>query len=166
MPPDVPQYFAPGSGDTWVPMLVGAARVSYADAKLGLDETSDVVMWTPLTEGPVTVDWEHAEPAAFGIDALLREPAAGGSYTPLAPVTILFAPEAEEDFAAVVGYLRIATRRLPARSASASSRSSTSWRPSSSMAARPRSAPVTSYRAGPCRRCESTTSAGLVRSGS
>jgi len=85
VPPDVPQYFAPGSGDTWVPMLVGAARVSYADAKLGLDETSDVVMWTPLTEGPVTVDWEHAEPAAFGIDALLREPAAGGSYTPLPP---------------------------------------------------------------------------------
>ena len=85
VPPDVPQYFAPGSGDTWVPMLVGAARVSYADAKLSLDETSDVVMWTPLTEGPVTVDWEHAEPAAFGIDALLREPAAGGSYTPLPP---------------------------------------------------------------------------------
>ncbi len=85
VPPDVPQYFAPGTGDTWVPMLVGAARVSYADAKLGLDETSDVVMWTPLTEGPVTADWGHAEPAEFGIDALLREPAKGGTFTALPP---------------------------------------------------------------------------------
>ena len=85
VPPDVPQYFAPGTGDTWVPMLVGAARVSYVDAKLGLDETSDVVVWTPLTEGPVTVDWEHAEPADFGVDALLREPAAGGTFTALPP---------------------------------------------------------------------------------
>jgi len=85
VPPDVPQYFARGTGDTWVPMLVGAARVSYADAKLGLDETSDIVMWTPLTDGPVTADWEHAEPAEFGVDALLREPAAGGTFTPLPP---------------------------------------------------------------------------------
>ncbi len=75
VPPDVPQYFAPGDGASWVPMLVGAARVSYSDAKLGLDETSDIVVWTPLTEGPVAVDWEHAEPADFAVDALTREPA-------------------------------------------------------------------------------------------
>ena len=85
VPPDVPQYFAPGTGDAWVPMLVGAARVSYTDAKLGLDETSDIVMWTPLTDGPVTADWEHAEPAEFGVDALLREPAAGGTFAALPP---------------------------------------------------------------------------------
>jgi hypothetical protein len=85
VPPDVPQYFAPGRGESWVPMLVGAARVSYADAKLGLDETSDIVVWTPLTEGPVTADWEHAEPASFGVDALLREPAPGGTYAALPP---------------------------------------------------------------------------------
>ncbi|MEP7116877.1 MAG: ATP-binding protein, partial [Acidobacteriota bacterium] len=85
VPPDVPQYFAPGAGESWVPMLVGAARVSYADAKLGLDETSDIVVWTPLTDGPVTADWEHAEPAAFGVGLLLREPAGGGAYAALPP---------------------------------------------------------------------------------
>jgi hypothetical protein len=85
VPPDVPQYFAPGSGASWVPMLVGAARVSYSDARLGLDETSDIVVWTPLTDGPVTADWEHAEPADFAVAALSREPAGDGRFAPLPP---------------------------------------------------------------------------------
>ena len=85
VPPDVPQYFAPGAGSSWVPMLVGAARMSYVDAKLGLDETSDILVWTPLTEGPVAADWEHAEPASFGVDALLREPASRGTFAALPP---------------------------------------------------------------------------------
>lgn len=83
VPPDVPQYFAPGSGNTWVPMLVGAARVSYADARLGLDETSDIVMWTPLTDGPVVADWEHAEPADFAIDSITTDPRSAGTFAPL-----------------------------------------------------------------------------------
>jgi hypothetical protein len=74
LPPDVPQYFAPGTGETWVPMLVGAARISYTDSKLGLDETNDVCVWTPIVDGPVAADWEHAEPANFGLDALTVAP--------------------------------------------------------------------------------------------
>ncbi|MFN7977704.1 MAG: hypothetical protein U0P30_06170 [Vicinamibacterales bacterium] len=83
LPPDVPQYFAPGAGDTWVPMLVGAARVSYSDTKLKLDETSDILVWTPLVDGPVAADWEHAEPADFAVDALRREAPPAGAYAPL-----------------------------------------------------------------------------------
>ena len=83
LPPDVPQYFAPGRGAAWVPMLVGAARLTYSDAKLGLDETSDIVVWTPLTDGPVPVDWEHAEPADFTVDALAGEPGDGGTFASL-----------------------------------------------------------------------------------
>jgi hypothetical protein len=85
VPPDVPQYFAPGTGALWVPMLVGAVRVSYSDAKLGLDETADILVWTPLTDDPVTADWEHAEPAAFETSALQREPTGGGRFAPLPP---------------------------------------------------------------------------------
>ncbi len=84
--PDVPQFFAPGTGDAWVPMLVGAARLTYSDAKLGLDETSDIVVWTPLTDGPVVADWEHAEPADFTVDALTTEPRAGGTFASLPQV--------------------------------------------------------------------------------
>jgi hypothetical protein len=83
LPPDVPQYFAPGHGATWVPMLVGAARVSYSDSTLKLDETSDILVWTPLTDGPVAADWEHAEPADFGVDALRTEAPAAGAFAAL-----------------------------------------------------------------------------------
>lgn len=83
LPPDVPQYFAPGAGSTWVPMLVGAARVNYSDAKLKLDETNDIVVWTPLTDGPVTADWEHAEPAAFRVDVLTTTAATAGAFAAL-----------------------------------------------------------------------------------
>ncbi len=83
LPPDVPQYFAPGGSDTWVPMLVGAARVSYSDAKLKLDETSDILVWTPLTDGPVAADWEHAEPADFGVDALRKDAPAATTFASL-----------------------------------------------------------------------------------
>jgi len=86
VPPDVPQFFAPGDGDAWVPMLVGAARLTYSDVRLGLDETSDIVVWTPLTDGPVVADWEHAEPADFGVDALTTEPRAGGTFASLPQV--------------------------------------------------------------------------------
>lgn len=88
VPPDVPQYFAPGPGTTWVPMLVGAARITYSDAKLGLDETSDIVVWTPLTDGPVVADWEHAEPADFAVDALATEPRGGSTFAPLPQVAV------------------------------------------------------------------------------
>jgi len=84
--PDIAQYFAPGAGDHWVPMLVGAARLTYSDRTLALDDTNDIVVWTPLTDGPVAADWEHAEPADFTIDALSAEPRAGGNFAPLPPV--------------------------------------------------------------------------------
>jgi hypothetical protein len=72
--PAIPQYFAPGTGSTWVPVILGSARIAYADAKLGVDESRDVIVTTPLTGLPVPVDWEHAEPADFTIADLERAP--------------------------------------------------------------------------------------------
>ncbi len=86
VPPDVPQFFAPGTGGAWIPMLVGGARLTYSDARLGLDETTDIVVWTPLTGGAVAADWEDAEPADFTLDDLAREPQAGGTFAPLPQV--------------------------------------------------------------------------------
>lgn len=54
--------------------LLGSARVAYADAKLGVDETRDVVVTTPITTLAVAVDWEHAEPADFKVTDLARGP--------------------------------------------------------------------------------------------
>ncbi|MGE3191238.1 MAG: ATP-binding protein, partial [Vicinamibacterales bacterium] len=86
LPPSVPQFFAPGSGGTWTPMLLGAARVSYADRALRLDETTDVVVLTPVVDGAVPVDWELAEPAGFAVTALSSDPPAGATaFAPVPP---------------------------------------------------------------------------------
>ncbi len=71
--PAIQQFFVPG-GDAYVPMVLGVARVTYADAKLGLDETREVAVLTPIGDGPVAVDWEHAGPADFSIADLLKAP--------------------------------------------------------------------------------------------
>jgi hypothetical protein len=83
--PSIPQFFAPGDGSRWTPALVGAARVIYSDAKLGVDETRDIVVTAPIVNGPVPVDWEHAEPAHFGVRELTREPGHRASFDPLPP---------------------------------------------------------------------------------
>jgi hypothetical protein len=57
-----------------VPHILGAARVQYSDARLGVNETRDVVVVTPILDAPVAVDWEHAEPADFEVNDLTREP--------------------------------------------------------------------------------------------
>jgi hypothetical protein len=73
--PSIPQFFAPGGATTLVPMLLGAARIAYSDAKLGLDETREMVVLTPITDEAVPVDWERAEPASFGTKDLSKSPA-------------------------------------------------------------------------------------------
>ena len=83
--PGIPQFFAPatGPGTFFAPMLLGAARVTYADAKSGLDETRDIVVTTPIADGAVAVDWDQAEPAAFTIGDLQRDAPQGAAFAPL-----------------------------------------------------------------------------------
>ena len=81
--PAIQQFFAPGAGSRWSPYLLGAARVSYSNAKLDLDESRDIVLVTPIVDGPLPVDWQHAEPADFTIADLSREPANPRPFDPL-----------------------------------------------------------------------------------
>ncbi len=77
--PAISQLFVPGAS-AYVPMLLGVARISYSDAKLGLDESRTVAAVTPITEGAVAVDWEHAELADFTVDYLLKVPPTGATF--------------------------------------------------------------------------------------
>jgi hypothetical protein len=77
--PSIPQLFVPGS-TSYVPTLLGVARVSYSDAKLGLDETKTIAMVTPIGDGAVAVDWERAEIADFTVDYLLKSPPTGATF--------------------------------------------------------------------------------------
>ena len=84
--PAIPQYFAPGTASRWAPALLGAARVAYSDTKLRFDEVRDILVVAPFIAGPVPVDWEHAEPAAFAINELTREPQQAAAFEPLPAV--------------------------------------------------------------------------------
>ncbi len=59
-------------------MVVGCARIAYSDSKLGLDDSREVVVLTPITDEAVPVDWERAEPADFTTSDLKSAPAAAG----------------------------------------------------------------------------------------
>jgi hypothetical protein len=56
-------------------MIVGCARIAYSDSKLGLDDSREVVVLTPITDAAVPVDWERAEPADFTASDLKNAPA-------------------------------------------------------------------------------------------
>ena len=82
--PAITQLFVP-SATAYAPMLLGVAKVSYSDAKLGLDETRAIAVVTAITDGAVAVDWERAEIADFSIDDLLKTPPTGASFTGVPP---------------------------------------------------------------------------------
>ena len=80
--PAIEQFFVPGAS-SYVTMLMGTARIAYSDSKLGLDETRDVTVVTPITDAAVAVDWEQAEPADFKVNDLSKTAPAGATFAPL-----------------------------------------------------------------------------------
>jgi hypothetical protein len=82
--PSISQLFVPGA-TAYAPMILGVARVSYSDSKIGLDETKTVAVVTPITDGAVAVDWERAEVADFTVDYLLKSPPTGATFAAVPP---------------------------------------------------------------------------------
>jgi len=82
LPAGIDQYFVPdpGAGRAGVvapayrPVVLGAARVTFTDAKLGIDTSRDVLLAAPVTDGPVAVDWQQAEALDVPASSLQREP--------------------------------------------------------------------------------------------
>ncbi len=85
--PEIQQYFVPLRGRTegivYKPVLVGAAKVHFADAKLKVDATESGVWATPITAEAVPVDWEVAEPIEVAISDLDKEPVDGTGFIDL-----------------------------------------------------------------------------------
>jgi hypothetical protein len=98
--PAIQQLFVPGA-TAYAPMLLGVARVSYADAKINLDETKTVVVVTPISDGAVAVDWDKAEVADFTVDYLLKSPPTGAAFAPVPSAAVKAKNYAtwEKDFA-------------------------------------------------------------------
>jgi hypothetical protein len=91
VPPGIEQYFLPdpaaGRADVeapvYTPVALGAARVTFTDAKLGVDTSHDVLFAAPLTDAPVPVDWPHATAVVGTVADLRREPATGARFAEL-----------------------------------------------------------------------------------
>ena len=87
IPPGIDQVFIPpASGSSrvvYTPVLLGAARVAFADPKVGIDVTRDVVYEAPFEEGAVAVDWAKGTRLDVGVSDLRRAPEPGASFVPL-----------------------------------------------------------------------------------
>ncbi|MCS6898119.1 MAG: ATP-binding protein, partial [Nitrospira sp.] len=93
LPPDVPQYFVPlretkpNKNDlVYVPMLLAASQIRFADQKLGIDSTKSVTVLAPLSDGPLAVDWDRAVPADLALSDLEQVPVPRARFLPLPTV--------------------------------------------------------------------------------
>jgi hypothetical protein len=90
LPPEVPQYFVPvrgrqpeGQALVYQPMVLGVAQVRVADNKAAVDVTEPLTLLTPVTEGAVPVEWDHATIVDLTVADLEREPAGGAQFATL-----------------------------------------------------------------------------------
>ena len=92
LPPEVQQFFIPAAGLAprgaslvYEPMMLGAAKVNFADAKARIDFTKDVTCITPVTDSAVPVQWDGAEHAELDLNGLTDQPEEGASFVDLPP---------------------------------------------------------------------------------
>ncbi|HZM91358.1 MAG TPA: ATP-binding protein [Blastocatellia bacterium] len=85
--PEIQQYFIPtrgtspgGNSPMYRPMIFGAARVGFVDAKLGVDEIQDICCLTPITNDPVPVKWDNAQEAGVTSSDLEKDPPGDARY--------------------------------------------------------------------------------------
>jgi hypothetical protein len=88
LPPGIQQFFIPRSsavttGILYSPVILGAARIGFSDARLGVDAARDVVYAAPVSAGAVAVDWAAARRLDVEIGKLAREPQPGASFETL-----------------------------------------------------------------------------------
>jgi len=89
LPPDVPQYFVPartaGASISYSPRVLACARVFYSDGRWGVDCTVAVSLLAAFGEGPLMLDWDHAEATDLTESDVEREPVTGAAFEPLPP---------------------------------------------------------------------------------
>ena len=96
VPAGITELYFPLTGQpaaSWSPVLYGAARVQYSDAKRGIDESVVVQAITPFTQSAVPVDWDHAEATAIRPQDLATTAPAGGPASHAAPPAPALSPK-------------------------------------------------------------------------
>jgi hypothetical protein len=74
LPTGVNEYFLPGatSGATYVPQLVGVAKIHFVDSKAGVDEWQTRYLMAPINDEGEP-DWDNAKPLDNGKSVLQRQ---------------------------------------------------------------------------------------------
>ena len=92
LPPEIQQYFVPvrgsaGSGEELVyrPMILGAAKVRFLDAKNNVDVAQNLVCATPISNQAVAVNWDESLPEELSLQDLEKSPAGGAQFADLHP---------------------------------------------------------------------------------
>jgi len=92
VPAGIEEYVLPSEGGSptqYAPVLYGAARVQYTDAKRGIDVTRTLQAIVTFASGPVPVDWERAEETSHPPETLTApEASAATPHQPLPPAAL------------------------------------------------------------------------------
>jgi hypothetical protein len=85
LPPAIQQYFVPTANPSprYEAVALGIARIAFADAKLQISESRDVIAAAPVGEGAVPVDWTSADVLDVAASDLGGTPDGRASFAPL-----------------------------------------------------------------------------------
>jgi len=88
LPPAVKELFLPALGGNgaieYRPMILGAAKLHFVDAKVGVDAWQTVQLLAPLTDDGADVQWDQAREVGALRSQATGSPAANSSFAPLA----------------------------------------------------------------------------------
>ena len=124
LPPGVPQHFVPTRGTApggamlaYQPVVLGAATVRFADAKAGVDQSEELVVAAPVTDGAVPVSWDAAQVLdvlAADLETTPEEPAEWAPLPPAAGKAKSYETWSRDLAAWVYGHRRLELLRDPA----------------------------------------------------
>lgn len=89
--PGIQQFFLPAAAADphYTPVAIGIARVTFADSKLKINETREIVAVAPIGAGAVPVEWSQAELLDIAASDLEAAPAEGATFEPVPrPATV------------------------------------------------------------------------------
>ncbi len=79
----------PGAGPvTYLPRLLGAARLHFTKPQLKVNQTSDRVFLAGFRDAAIPVDWAEAIPAELDAGRLLKQPSLAGGFGEVAPAAM------------------------------------------------------------------------------
>ena len=87
VPPEVPQNFLPirgvipaNSSIHYLPCFYGAAKIYYADGKIGISADQDIIQLVPINENDSVIDWQKGNPISISDTELDRFPAEDATW--------------------------------------------------------------------------------------